>query len=803
MMSRKILFAFVVCLVFVAFAPTLAPAAQNYAGFNQGWMLLGPYVRDTAPNNPTAADMAMDYLRGGAVTETNLVPTIGGTVATDFATAASSSYMSRDVWLGGPTNGAPTPTIVHFSNNEHQTTVDTRYRTYVPPTGGNNNDGMVYAWAYANNKTGAPLSCFIGVSKDDCIQVLVNGVQVGINAATGGFGAQNNVQFAFPVTLQPGNNLVMLKVFNRGGGFGFRCRLQINDVVGDNRETTSTLPISQVEWGVRPGTPPEPVQSAKRTAPTTGFTPGTALPMSIAIKWAANSSPLTVIERLPTGWTASAISNGGTAAANVITWTLASFTADMTLTYNATPAASTNPFEIITGWTRDQYGITQVIRGDEAIRRTAAGKIVVYLRSDAATVVAYDTNCMNALGATGAAGVPGLGYTVAMVPQYSDLQNYTKAGADLILLSQTMGNANILYHGDDPLPIVCTVSGQAQSAMVPQNNIYFSTANTNADTAQTINIINNTHPITQGMALGNVVLSGGGNFGMLSGTIATGITVLAERPSDPAQKTLAVIEAGGVGLIPNRGPAGSYEPTPARRVYLGTALADANMSDANIRAAGVQLYQRCAQWAIGDIGPPPTLPAAPTGLTATVQGGNAVLLNWVDNANNEQGFKIERKTGAGTYAQIAQVSANTTTYTDSGLSAGTYSYRVCAFNAAGNSGYSNEVTVTVGAVVAPAAPSGLAGQSFKGNTVILTWVDNANNEQGFKIERKTGAGTFAEIVQVSADATSYNDSPVTAGTTYSYRVRAFNAAGNSAYSNEISVTVVQVLDVRHWQFYEK
>jgi len=107
------------------------------------------------------------------------------------------------------------------------------------------------------------------------------------------------------------------------------------------------------------------------------------------------------------------------------------------------------------------------------------------------------------------------------------------------------------------------------------------------------------------------------------------------------------------------------------------------------------------------------------------------------------------------------------------------------------------------AAVAPAAPTGLAGQSFKGNTVLLNWVDNANNEDGFKIERKTGAGTFAEIVQVPANTTSYTDTPVTAGTTYSYRVRAFNAAGNSAYSNEISVTVVQVLDVRHWQFYQK
>src|SRR5574341_248159 len=67
-------------------------------------------------------------------------------------------------------------------------------------------------------------------------------------------------------------------------------------------------------------------------------------------------------------------------------------------------------------------------------------------------------------------------------------------------------------------------------------------------------------------------------------------------------------------------------------------------------------------------------------------------LTWADNSTNEDGFNIERKTGTtGTYAQIASVGANVTSYTDATVVAGTtYCYRVSAFKTAGNSPYTPE-----------------------------------------------------------------------------------------------------------------
>jgi hypothetical protein len=62
-------------------------------------------------------------------------------------------------------------------------------------------------------------------------------------------------------------------------------------------------------------------------------------------------------------------------------------------------------------------------------------------------------------------------------------------------------------------------------------------------------------------------------------------------------------------------------------------------------------------------------------------------------------------------------------------------------------------------------------------------VDKANNEDGFKIERKVGGGTFTQIATVGANITTYSDTGLTRDTRYTYRVRAYNSVGNSAYSN--------------------
>ena len=196
--------------------------------------------------------------------------------------------------------------------------------------------------------------------------------------------------------------------------------------------------------------------------------------------------------------------------------------------------------------------------------------------------------------------------------------------------------------------------------------------------------------------------------------------------------------------------------------------------------------------------PPPLPPADPSNLTATAVSSTQINLAWTDNSSNEDGFKIERCTGTvvgcadADFAEIASVGANVTTYQNTGLSPSTtYTYRVRAFNAGGNSNFSNEAEATTPAPPpVPNAPSDLTATAVSTSQINLAWTDNSSDEDGFKIERCTGAGctNFAEIAQVGAGVSSYNNTGLSSSTTYRYRVRAFNASGNSGYSNEASAT---------------
>jgi len=102
-------------------------------------------------------------------------------------------------------------------------------------------------------------------------------------------------------------------------------------------------------------------------------------------------------------------------------------------------------------------------------------------------------------------------------------------------------------------------------------------------------------------------------------------------------------------------------------------------------------------------------PSAPSSLSATAASASQIDLAWTDNSQNEMGFKVERKTeSGGTFSQIATVSSNVTSYSDTGLSASTaYYYRVRAYNWIDNSGYSNEASATT-----PAPPPSDSGRNI-------------------------------------------------------------------------------------------
>lgn len=82
-------------------------------------------------------------------------------------------------------------------------------------------------------------------------------------------------------------------------------------------------------------------------------------------------------------------------------------------------------------------------------------------------------------------------------------------------------------------------------------------------------------------------------------------------------------------------------------------------------------------------------------------------VSWTDNSNNEDGFRVERKTGAaGTFVEVSAVGPNVNTFADEALSPGTeYCWRIVAYNAVGSA------TSPEGCATTPSAPTGPSGVS--------------------------------------------------------------------------------------------
>jgi len=103
-----------------------------------------------------------------------------------------------------------------------------------------------------------------------------------------------------------------------------------------------------------------------------------------------------------------------------------------------------------------------------------------------------------------------------------------------------------------------------------------------------------------------------------------------------------------------------------------------------------------------------------------------------------------------------------------------------------NLGANNSITTTIQVNAnLPSAPSNLMASAVSRSQINLAWTDSATNENGFKIERCAGAtcSNFVQIATVGANVKIFSNSGLKRNTSYRYRVRAYNGAGDSPYSN--------------------
>jgi chitodextrinase len=174
-------------------------------------------------------------------------------------------------------------------------------------------------------------------------------------------------------------------------------------------------------------------------------------------------------------------------------------------------------------------------------------------------------------------------------------------------------------------------------------------------------------------------------------------------------------------------------------------------------------------------------PAAPVALIGTATSSGRVDLTWPPAADNVAvtGYEVFRD---GTLI----ASPTDTSYSDTAAAPdSTYTYEVKARDAAGNRSSATGTTVTTPPDSdPPSAPTGLAATSVSANQVSLSW-SAASDNVGV-----TGYEVFRDGALVGSPTdTSFIDTTVGPGTTYTYEVKARDAAGNrSGPSSSLTVT---------------
>jgi hypothetical protein len=124
-----------------------------------------------------------------------------------------------------------------------------------------------------------------------------------------------------------------------------------------------------------------------------------------------------------------------------------------------------------------------------------------------------------------------------------------------------------------------------------------------------------------------------------------------------------------------------------------------------------------------------------------------------------------------------------------GVAAGSYSLTAKATDSAGAVTTSAAVAISVVNQI-PAPPSQLSVGTLGSTSVALVWTDNSNNEQGFKLQRSTNGTSWSAIATLGANVTSFTDTGRSPNKTYHYRVRSYNQAGSSDFSNVLTVTTL-------------
>ena len=319
------------------------------------WNILGP-LGQSGGAGPSLEALAADYLNDGVQDELSFVFEPGEEISPDFFGASASTGIVPDGMNRNP--GAPDTLTVFRYANAGDGWINLNDNVF----GGDPNDCMAYAQIYVQSDEEREV--FIASDSDDSIQIILNEQSVWINSVPRGNGNTCPNPFApdpradfrdvttEPVTLFEGENRLIVKTFEGGGGFNFEIRFED----ADTNEVVEGLSLSHVETNPICRTAPAVVTRDIDTGREVGGNPawsnddvGEDIPVTLSFSNLRTAAPpcsaagmITIVENVPADWEASNASDGGVIGAGTVTWTVMA-TEGGSVSYNVSPdGAATN-----------------------------------------------------------------------------------------------------------------------------------------------------------------------------------------------------------------------------------------------------------------------------------------------------------------------------------------------------------------------------------------------------------------------------------------------------------------------------
>ena len=185
----------------------------------------------------------------------------------------------------------------------------------------------------------------------------------------------------------------------------------------------------------------------------------------------------------------------------------------------------------------------------------------------------------------------------------------------------------------------------------------------------------------------------------------------------------------------------------------------------------------------------PVKPAPPTGVDITTEGNGELTVGWTaptENGGSDiTGYKVQWKSGAqsfGSSRQHTTADGAATSYTIPSLTNGTeYTVRVLAVNSVGDSAASNTDTGTPSTT--PSAPTNVLASGNAELTVTWDAPDNGGSAiTGYTVQWKSGTQSYNTSRQATVTTTTHTIPSLTNDTTYTLRVKATNANGDSGWT---------------------